>query len=94
MKIDQTRVVLTGAAGGIGRAMVQALAEHGAAVLGVGRGASGPGHAWQRADLATPEGRQDILRLCALEGALMLRFMDLLPLQDSDWAAVFADLRQ
>jgi hypothetical protein len=23
-----------------------------------------------------------------------LRFMDLLPLQDSDWAQVFADLRQ
>lgn len=43
---------------------------------------------------ATPEGRQEILRLCALEGALMLRFMDLLPLQDSDWAQVFADLRQ
>jgi AcrR family transcriptional regulator len=43
---------------------------------------------------ATPEGRQEILRLCALEGALMLRFMDLLPLQDSDWAEEFADLRK
>ncbi|MCC9597790.1 MULTISPECIES: SDR family oxidoreductase [unclassified Rubrivivax] len=62
MKIDQTRVVLTGAAGGIGRAMVQALAEQGAAVLGVGRGASGPGNAWQRADLATPEGRQAVVQ--------------------------------
>lgn len=65
MKIAQTRVVLTGAAGGIGRAMVQALAEQGAAVLGVGRGASGPGNAWQRADLATPEGRQAVVQAAA-----------------------------
>lgn len=42
----------------------------------------------------TPEGRQEILRLCALEGSLMLRFMDLLSLKDSDWAKVFADLHE
>ncbi|MBK1687539.1 SDR family oxidoreductase [Rubrivivax gelatinosus] len=65
MKIAQTRVVLTGAAGGIGRAMVQALAGQGAAVLGVGRGASGPGASWLRADLATPEGRQAVVQAAA-----------------------------
>jgi AcrR family transcriptional regulator len=42
---------------------------------------------------ATPQGRQEILRLCALEGALMLRSMNLLPLQEGDWDQVFTDLR-
>lgn len=41
---------------------------------------------------STPEGRQEILRLCALEGAMILRSMHLLPLDDQAWAAVLADL--
>jgi short-subunit dehydrogenase len=52
------RVLLTGASGGIGRAMAQQLREAGAAVLGVGReaGAPGPFDDWVQADLCTPEG--------------------------------------
>ena len=50
--------------------------------------------AFQNLSTATPEGRLEILRLCALEGALMLRFMNLLPMQNEDWARVFSDLRE
>ncbi|MEG0540349.1 MAG: TetR/AcrR family transcriptional regulator [Comamonas sp.] len=42
---------------------------------------------------ATPEGQQEILRLCALEGALMLRSMNLLPLQEEAWSQLFTQLR-
>ena len=38
MNIAQARVLLTGAGGGIGRAMVLRLADAGAQVFGVGRG--------------------------------------------------------
>lgn len=48
---------------------------------------------FQNLSAATPEGREEILRLCALEGALMLRFMNLLPISDEDWAQVFSDVR-
>ncbi len=41
----------------------------------------------------TVEGRQEILRLCALEGAMMMRSMKLLPLNDSEWATVLAELK-
>ncbi|HBT31379.1 MAG TPA: hypothetical protein DEB15_00380 [Pusillimonas sp.] len=40
------------------------------------------------------EARQEILRLCALEGAMMLRFMNLVELDESGWAHVLADLKK
>lgn len=40
----------------------------------------------------TAQGRQDILRLCALEGALMMQAMQLLPLNDAEWTDVLAEL--
>ena len=54
MKPNEARVLLTGAGGGIGRAMADALRVVGAVVLGVGRNA----HAgdWVQADLTTDEG--------------------------------------
>ena len=61
MKARDARVLLTGAQGGIGRAMAEALRGAGAQVLGVGRG-TGPGP-WVRADLATVDG------LAAVTGA-------------------------
>jgi short-subunit dehydrogenase len=61
MKAPDARVLLTGAQGGIGRAMAEALRGAGATVLGVGRGA-GPGP-WVQADLATVDG------LAAVTGA-------------------------
>ena len=56
MKIAQARVLLTGASGGIGQAMVAALQAGGAAVLGVGRGEGADGQPWVRADLTTDAG--------------------------------------
>ena len=59
MKAASARVLLTGASGGIGRAMAQALQAGGAQVLGVGRGAPSPlpaGMGWVQADLATDAG--------------------------------------
>jgi short-subunit dehydrogenase len=61
MKLDQARVLLTGAGGGIGQAMAAALRDGGAAVLGTGRRAApqqGPLRdlAWVQADLTTPAG--------------------------------------
>lgn len=59
MKAADARVLLTGAGGGIGRAMADALQAEGAVVLGVGRQGppSGQGHRpWVRADLATEAG--------------------------------------
>lgn len=48
--------------------------------------------AFRSLSTATESQRRDILRLCALEGALMLRYMNLLPLTEEDWARVFTDL--
>ena len=65
MRLEQARVLLTGASGGIGRAMTLALREAGADVLGVGRGALSPlpaGSGWVQADLATPEGLAAVVR--------------------------------
>ena len=56
MKAADARVLLTGASGGIGRAMAVELQRAGAAVMGVGRGAGRTGMPWVRADLTTPEG--------------------------------------
>lgn len=59
MRVAQARVLLTGASGGIGRAMRQALLFEGAAVMGVGRSDSKPvlpEMAWVRADLTRAEG--------------------------------------
>lgn len=58
MKLDGARVLLTGASGGIGRAMLQALTREGALVVGVGRsprpappGMPGEPQHWLKADL-------------------------------------------
>ena len=59
MKAASAHVLLTGASGGIGRAMTQALQASGAKVLGVGRAALSPlpaGMGWVQADLATEAG--------------------------------------
>jgi short-subunit dehydrogenase len=57
MKAADARVLLTGAGGGIGRAMAQALGRGGARVLGVGRSAAADTDTdWVRADLTTDEG--------------------------------------
>jgi len=57
MKAADARVLLTGASGGIGQAMAQALRAAGAQVLGVGRAETVPeGMAWVRADLNSDTG--------------------------------------
>lgn len=65
MKAAQARVLLTGASGGIGQAMVAALHAAGATVLGVGRGDAVPGCTWVRADLATDAGRDAVVTAAA-----------------------------
>ncbi len=58
MKAADARVLLTGAAGGIGRAMAACLQGAGAQVLGLGRRAGPPGSPWVQADLTTEAGRR------------------------------------
>ncbi|KAB0587453.1 TetR/AcrR family transcriptional regulator [Comamonas kerstersii] len=41
----------------------------------------------------TIEGRAEILKLCALEGAMMMKSMQLLPLTEAEWASVLAELK-
>lgn len=65
MRAGDARVLLTGAGGGIGRAFVDALGTQGATVLGVGRGAAGPGHDWLQADVTTAEGQAAIVARAA-----------------------------
>jgi short-subunit dehydrogenase len=70
MRLSEARVVLTGASGGIGLAIAEALCSHGAQVLAVSRHqepllalkAQYP-HLlrWAQADLTTAEGRQHVL---------------------------------
>lgn len=62
MKIRDTRVLLTGASGGIGQAMVMALLQNGAQVLGVSRSPQegAPDLRWVQADLGNAE---DIARI-------------------------------
>lgn len=67
MKARDARVLLTGAQGGIGRAMADALRTAGAAVLGVGRG-EGP-TPWVQADLATVDGLAAVSGAAAAFGA-------------------------
>lgn len=82
MRLSEARVVLTGASGGIGMAIAEALCSHGAEVLAVSR------HQepllplqmqyphllhWVRADLTTHEGRQHVLMTAqAMEGINLL----------------------
>lgn len=69
MKPAAARVLLTGASGGIGRAMVQQLRAAGARVAGVGRGdAAPPGlglDLWVQADLNSAAGVLDVAHAAA-----------------------------
>ncbi|CAA9321923.1 MAG: hypothetical protein AVDCRST_MAG89-1683 [uncultured Gemmatimonadetes bacterium] len=49
-------ILITGASGVLGRALLRRPAADGYTVRGTGRGASGPGAEWVRADLASGEG--------------------------------------
>lgn len=67
MKPGDARVLLTGAGGGIGGAMAEALRGAGAAVLGVGRRpAPGP---WVQADLSTVDGIATVAGAASAFGA-------------------------
>ncbi|MCO5365429.1 SDR family oxidoreductase [Pseudomonas alliivorans] len=70
MRLSDTRVVLTGASGGIGLAIAEALCSHGAQVLAVSRNgqplrsllAAYPDNLhWVEADLCSEEGRQQVM---------------------------------
>lgn len=75
MKVDSKKIVLTGAAGGIGSAMAMALAREGGKLILVGRNGAqlralrealpGEGHLVVQADLARAEGRSAIQQACA-----------------------------
>jgi len=71
MRLDEHRVLLTGASGGIGQAMALALREAGVSVMGVGRSvpagttAAGPCDAWVCADLTQTEGLAQVSRAAA-----------------------------
>ena len=81
MKAAQARVVLTGATGGIGRAVAAQLQRAGAALLLVGRSPArlaaqaavlGPSVPWQVADLADATARQRLANAAADWGANVL----------------------
>jgi len=66
MKLDQARVLLTGASGGIGQAMQQALLQAGAQVLGISRQPHASTHShltWHQADLTEPQGINEVTRI-------------------------------
>ena len=71
MKISNARVLLTGASGGIGRAMVTALLGAGAQVLGVSRSPqqNAPDLRWVQADLGSAEGIARIAQAASSWGA-------------------------
>jgi short-subunit dehydrogenase len=72
VRAADARVLLTGAGGGIGRAMAQALRGAGAGVTGVGRGEAPAGWAaadWVRADLTTDDGVATVAAAAAGRGA-------------------------
>jgi short-subunit dehydrogenase len=69
VRAADARVLLTGASGGIGRAMSKTLRAAGAAVMGVGRHAGVDGEPWVRADLCTAQGVADVTRSAAGWGA-------------------------
>ena len=62
MRAADARVLLTGASGGIGRAMSETLRAAGAAVMGVGRHAGADDRPWVRADLTTAQGVATVTR--------------------------------
>ena len=65
MKLDKARVLLTGASGGIGQAMQQALLQAGAQVLGVSRQPQTSTQArlqWLQADLTEPQAITGVAR--------------------------------
>lgn len=75
MKAAPSRVLITGASGGIGRAMVAALAADGALTMGVARrppasGARGPGEPrqWLQADLTQPADIAEVARAATAWG--------------------------
>jgi len=65
MKAGEARVLLTGASGGLGRAMAAELQGAGAVVMGVGRHAGPAGANWIRADLNRPEGIASVAQAAA-----------------------------
>jgi short-subunit dehydrogenase len=68
MKAADARVLLTGASGGLGQAMTQALRQAGSAVMGVSRSgveASPSGTQWVRADLSTDAGLAAVVAAAA-----------------------------
>jgi len=71
MRLADARVLLTGASGGIGRAMAAALAAAGAKVMGVGRGPAadasltGDLAAWVQADITTAGGQAAVAAAAA-----------------------------
>lgn len=71
MKPAQARVLITGASGGIGQAMVAALRQGGAQVLGVSRSAQqdAPDLRWVQADLGTAEGMERVVHAASSWGA-------------------------
>lgn len=69
MRAADARVLLTGASGGIGRAVSETLRAAGAAVMGVGRHAGVDGEPWVRADLTTAQGVAAVTRSAADWGA-------------------------
>lgn len=71
MKPAQARVLITGASGGIGQAMVSALRQAGAQLLGVSRSAQpdAPDLRWVQADLGTVEGMEHIARAASSWGS-------------------------
>lgn len=72
LQTTPTRVLLTGASGGLGTAMVRALQQQGAEVMGVSRrpdSTEASGITWVRADLTHPEGVRDVARAAEAWGA-------------------------
>lgn len=66
MKLDQARVLLTGASGGIGQVMQQALLQAGAQVLGISRqphASTHPHLTWHQADLTESHGISEVARI-------------------------------
>jgi short-subunit dehydrogenase len=68
MKAGDARVLLTGAAGGIGQAMAKALRGAGATVVGVGRRPGPAGLPWVQADLTSPDGIATTAKAAAAQG--------------------------